>query len=163
MIWRARPDDVEDDIILRCIELGLRAPSGSNGQNWEFVVIRDPAVKHRLGAQYRRVWPLYRRLGHRLAGVAEDDSLRRAQRAVQWQIDRFEEPPVLVACCLRGGRADELAQELRKLLRDLAGVRTPWATRWAAIGTALGVSRAAAHERFSDGHARASGRRRRSR
>ena len=103
MIWRARPDDVEDDIILRCIELGLRAPSGSNGQNWEFVVIRDPAVKRRLGAQYRRVWPRYRRLGHRLAGVAEDDSLRRAQRAVQWQIDRFEEPPVLVACCLRGG------------------------------------------------------------
>ncbi len=58
---------------------------------------------------------------------------------------------------------DELAQELRKLLRDFAGTANAMGYSWAAIGTALGVSRAAAHERFSDGHARASGRRRRAR
>lgn len=59
--------------------------------------------------------------------------------------------------------ADELAQELRKILRDLAGTANAAGYSWAAIGDVLGVSRAAAHERFSDGHARASARRRRSR
>lgn len=59
--------------------------------------------------------------------------------------------------------ADELAQELRKLLRDLAGTAHAAGHSWATIGRALGVSRAAAYERFSDGHRRASGRVRRAR
>ena len=36
------PDPVDDAIVLRCIELALQAPTGSNGQNWEFVVVREP-------------------------------------------------------------------------------------------------------------------------
>jgi len=31
------PDPVDDAIVLRCIELALQAPTGSNGQSWEFV------------------------------------------------------------------------------------------------------------------------------
>lgn len=59
--------------------------------------------------------------------------------------------------------ADELAQELRVLLRRLANTANRAGYSWAAIGKALGVSRAAAHERFSEGHARARARRRRAR
>jgi nitroreductase len=40
---------VDDAIVLRCIELALKAPTGSNGQNWEFIVVKDPEVKQRLG------------------------------------------------------------------------------------------------------------------
>src|SRR5690606_7624486 len=36
-VRRILPDPVDDDIVLRCIELGLKAPTGSNGQNWQFV------------------------------------------------------------------------------------------------------------------------------
>lgn len=59
--------------------------------------------------------------------------------------------------------ADEFAQELRKLQRDLAGTAHAAGHSWAAIGKALGVSRSAAHERFSDGHQRAKARVRRAR
>ncbi len=59
--------------------------------------------------------------------------------------------------------ADELAQELRALLPRLANNANRSGYSWAAIGRALGVSRAAAHERFSDGHTRARARRRRAR
>jgi hypothetical protein len=59
--------------------------------------------------------------------------------------------------------ADELAQELRVLLRHLANTANHAGYSWAAIGKALGVSRAAAHERFSDGHRRATARTRRAR
>ena len=37
-IRRLRPDPVDDALVLRLIELALRAPSGGNAQNWEFVV-----------------------------------------------------------------------------------------------------------------------------
>ena len=40
-VRRVLPDPVDDAIVLRCIELALKAPTGSNGQNWEFVVVKD--------------------------------------------------------------------------------------------------------------------------
>ena len=104
-IRRVLDEPVDDGIVLRCIELALKAPTGSNGQNWEFVVVRDPEVKAGIAAQYRRAWPLYRRLGHRLVGVAADEKLDRMHAAVTWQVEHFEELPVLVVACLRGGRA----------------------------------------------------------
>ena len=44
-VRRVLPDPVDDAIVLRCIELALKAPTGSNGQNWQFVVIKDAEVK----------------------------------------------------------------------------------------------------------------------
>src|SRR5207245_6856078 len=58
-VRRLLPDPVDDEIVLRCIELALKAPTGSNGQNWEFVVVKDREVKERLGARYRQAWFLY--------------------------------------------------------------------------------------------------------
>ena len=55
-IRRVLPDPVDDKIVLRCIELALQAPSGSNGQNWEFIVVKDTAVKASFAEQYRIAW-----------------------------------------------------------------------------------------------------------
>jgi nitroreductase len=35
-IRRLKPDPVDDALVLRLIELALKAPTGSNAQNWEF-------------------------------------------------------------------------------------------------------------------------------
>lgn len=102
-VRRVLPDDVDDDIVLRCIELALRAPTGGNGQNWEFVVVKDPAVKARLGAQYSRAWKLYGSAGRFVAERSRPD-LDKILRAVQWQVDHFAEIPVIVVACLRGNR-----------------------------------------------------------
>lgn len=59
--------------------------------------------------------------------------------------------------------ADELAQELRVILRQVAIEAHDAGYTWEDIGTALGVSRAAAHERLSPGNRRASSRSRRAR
>lgn len=47
-VRRVLPDPVDDALVLKCIELALRAPTGSNGQNWEFIVVKDGAAKARL-------------------------------------------------------------------------------------------------------------------
>jgi nitroreductase len=85
------------------IELALKAPTGSNAQNWEFVVVRDPAVKRKLGNLNRGAWRLYGGLGRRL--VRNDPKMLRILDAVQWQADHFEEIPVIVVACLRGPRS----------------------------------------------------------
>ena len=99
---RLRPDPVDDALVLRLIELALKAPTGRNAQHWEFVLVKDRAVKARLARLYRTAWGLYNRLGRGLA--AGDARMRRQLDAVQWQVAHFEEVPVLVVACLRGVR-----------------------------------------------------------
>jgi nitroreductase len=101
-VRRVLPDPVDDDIVLRCIELALKAPTGSNGQNWEFVVVKDRATVAAIGARYRQAWTLYGGVG-RLA-TRNDESMQKVLRAVQWQVDHFDEIPTVVVPCLRGYR-----------------------------------------------------------
>ena len=100
-VRRVRPDPVDPRIVRRCIELALEAPTGSNGQNWEFVVVTERAAKERFQVQYRRAWALYGRAGERVRGG--DPQTAKILRSVQWQVDHLPEVPVLVVACLRGG------------------------------------------------------------
>ena len=101
-VRKVLPDPVDDEIIRRCIELSLKAPTGSNGQNWEFIVVKDVATKAVLATQYRRAWRLYGGIGHRL-NAGKPDMLK-VLRAVEWQVENFEMIPVIVIPCLRKGR-----------------------------------------------------------
>jgi nitroreductase len=100
-VRRLRPDPVDDETVLRCIELALKAPTGGNQQSWEWVVVRDPDVKHQLARLNRQSWSIYKRMGRRQAHPFSADKIR---EAVQWQADHFEEVPVVVVACLRGAR-----------------------------------------------------------
>src|SRR6478736_10362772 len=88
-VRRVLPDPVDDAIVLRCIELALKAPTGSTGQNWEFVVVKDRAVKERLAAQYRRAWTLYGGAGRRTARRRGDETMTRILQSVEWQVEHF--------------------------------------------------------------------------
>jgi nitroreductase len=101
-IRRLKPDPVDDRLVLRLIELAQKAPTGSNAQNWEFVVVKDRAVKERLGRLNRMAWRLYGGLGRRIA--RNDPAMLRILDAVQWQADHFADIPVIVVACLRGPR-----------------------------------------------------------
>lgn len=99
-VRRLTTDPVDDEVILRCIELALKAPTGSNSQNWHWIVVRDREVKRKLARAYRAAWALYGRAGRIV--TRNDPKRRRIVDAVQWQVDHFEEIPVVVVPCLRG-------------------------------------------------------------
>ena len=100
-IRRLKNDPVDDALLKRLIELALKAPTGSNQQNWEFIVVRDRAVKAQLAKQNRAAFNLYGALGRRAA--ANDPKMLKVLDAVQWQADHFEDIPVIVVACLKGG------------------------------------------------------------
>ena len=100
-VRRVRPDPVDLGLVRRLVELALEAPTGSNGQNWEFVIVTEREAKARFQAQYRRAWSLYGRAGERTRG--DDPQTARILRSVKWQVDHFVDIPVLVVACLRGG------------------------------------------------------------
>ena len=101
-IRRLKPDPVDDAVVLHLLELALKAPTGSNQQNWEFVVVRDPAVKERLGSLNYRAWRLYGGIGRRQS--RDNAAMLRILDAVEWQATHFGEIPVVVVACLHGWR-----------------------------------------------------------
>ena len=100
-VRRVLPEPLDPALVTRLIELALEAPTGSNGQNWQFVVVTEEATKARLQAQYKRAWALYGGLGRRLRG--DDEQMAKILRSVDWQVQHFTEVPVLVVACLEGG------------------------------------------------------------
>jgi nitroreductase len=101
-IRRLEPDPVDDDLILRLIELGLKAPSGGNRQNAEFVVVKDPDLKRRFAQFNRMAWSAYGRVARWVE--RDDEGAQRTIDAVQWQADHYEEIPALIVACLRWAR-----------------------------------------------------------
>jgi len=99
-IRRLKTDPVDDEVVLRLIDLALRAPTASNAQAWEFIVVRDPKIKKSLARLNRQVWRLYAWIG-RLA-TRRNAKRRRMLSAVQWQADHFEEAPVIIVACMKG-------------------------------------------------------------
>ena len=101
-VRRLRPDPVDDETVLALLRLAVKAPTGSNLQGWEFLVVRDPDVKHQLARLNRQAWSLYRRVAKRKA--RGNIGQARILAAVQWQADHFEDAPVIIVACLHGRR-----------------------------------------------------------
>jgi nitroreductase len=101
-IRRLKPDPVDDALVLKLIDLALKAPTGGNQQNWEFVVVRDPQVKRRLARYNRQALAIYGNAGRWVK--RKDAGIQRILDAVFWQRDHFEEIPVVIVACLRGPR-----------------------------------------------------------
>src|SRR2546427_9268840 len=99
-IRRLKPDPVDDALVLRLIELALKAPTGSNAQNWEFVMVKDRAVKERLGALNRGAFRIYGGLGRWLA--RSDPRMLRIIAAVQLQAGHLAPNPPGIVARLRG-------------------------------------------------------------
>lgn len=101
-VRKVLPDPVDPALVRRLIEFALKAPTGSNGQNWEFIVVTDPAIKAKLARRYRQSWSIYGRIAERAKG--HDPAMSKVLGAVKWQVDHFESIPILVVPCLRGSR-----------------------------------------------------------
>ena len=101
-IRRIKSDPVDDSLVLHLLELAMKAPTGSNAQNWEFIVVKDREVVAKLGRLNRRAINLGGPIYKRILGSRMDDKMLRIEKAVRWQADHFEDIPVVVVACLKG-------------------------------------------------------------
>ena len=56
---RVKEDPIPDEIIKSMIDSAIRAPSGSNRQDWRFVAVTDQEVRTQLADIYRETWDYY--------------------------------------------------------------------------------------------------------
>jgi nitroreductase len=84
-IRRFKPDPIPDEVLGRILDAAVHAPSGGNAQPWVFLVLRDSAVKRKLGDLYNSA------LESRYAGAAGGGN----------PPSHWRDVPVLVMVCRR--------------------------------------------------------------
>jgi nitroreductase len=95
---------VPRDLLLECLEVAVQAPTGSNSQGWQFVIVTEPETKRVIADFYRKSWGVYSTSrGPRYS----PEDMRRAQlprvaSSAQYLADRMHEIPVMVIPCIEG-------------------------------------------------------------
>jgi nitroreductase len=112
-IRKLSPDPVPEELITRVLEAATQAPSGGNAQDWVFVVVRDPELRQKIGAIYRKgsdiAAKIYAARGR--AAHQSEAQYRRFMSSGQWLWDHLAEAPVILVVC-----AKQRAQPAREAL-----------------------------------------------
>jgi len=92
--------DVSDEVLLECLQLAVQAPTGSNTQNWRWMIIRDQAKKDELARLYNDAGGDYLR---GMASSADGDTQDgRVYDSAAYLADHMAEAPVLLIPCIVG-------------------------------------------------------------
>ncbi|MBI2935806.1 MAG: nitroreductase family protein, partial [Chloroflexi bacterium] len=95
---------VEPEVLERCIEIALQAPTGSNVQGWRFIVVTDPAKRAAIADIYRKARVAYRGAQEKMPPGSVLEQLRSAQPSRVGSAfsldDHLQEVPVHVVPCV---------------------------------------------------------------
>ena len=95
---------VEREAVEECFEIALQAPTGSNRQGWQFVIIEDDDLKQPIAEIYAANFRQYATMP--LPRYEKDDTRRQHQRAVvdsaTYLADNFHRAPLMMIPCIEG-------------------------------------------------------------
>ena len=95
---------VPRELILECIEIATQAPTASNRQDWQWLIVTDPEKRHVIGDRYSESWHIYAVAGRPEYGAedprfAQQDRMRSSAR---YLADHMGDVPALVIACYAG-------------------------------------------------------------
>ena len=102
-IRRFKPDPVPDDVITKVLDAAIRAPSGSNAQSWEFIVVKDAAQRKKIGDVYRKGGGIMRAMytNRTKPPHMNQEAYDRLLASATHLIDHMADAPVLLVVCLK--------------------------------------------------------------
>ncbi len=95
---------VPRELILECIEIATQAPTGSNRQGWQWVVVTDADKRRFVGERYRDAWYAYAAAGRPEYPSDDPRSARQEQvrTSARYGADHMPEVPAMVIACHEG-------------------------------------------------------------
>jgi len=99
---------VEREVIEECVAMAQQAPTGSNKQNWHFVVVTDISKRSALASLYRKGAKIYLSLpavkerDERFNDSARSATETRVRASAIHLIEHLHEVPVHVIPCIEG-------------------------------------------------------------
>jgi nitroreductase len=141
------------DLVKRALTVALQAPSGSNRQTWEWVVVTDATQRARVGAVYAKACAAYLDSSGAAGNLFADDPARsvvqkRVHDSVAYLAERMGDVPVLVIPCLRTGRAELPAGNQAGLWGSV--LPAAWSFMLAARSYGLGTAWTTLHLAYED-------------
>ncbi|HVN27253.1 MAG TPA: nitroreductase family protein [Candidatus Binataceae bacterium] len=124
---RYKPDPIPDDVITKILDAAIRAPSGSNQQNWVFVVVKDPAKKKKISDIYARGAKILSTIyanRPRPAHMSEKD-FQLLWNSASYLFEHMDQAPVLLFACLQtdtGGPIPNMPPEVAAQMGKMARV-----------------------------------------
>jgi nitroreductase len=97
--------EVEPQVIQDCIDIAMHAPTGTNAQNWAFVVITDPAKKKFIADAYRNGGEMMAGSGYPPPlepGDPREHVMPKVMESAGYLGEILEQVPVFVIACVRG-------------------------------------------------------------
>jgi len=96
---------VEPEVVERCIEIALQAPTGSNAQGWHFVIVTDAGKRAALADLYRRAAAVVQQMygdNPFPPGDLRAEQFPRMRKSGMHFVAHLHEVPVLVVPCVEG-------------------------------------------------------------
>jgi len=99
---RLKPDPVPAELLERLVQAAIWAPSGSNLQAYQYLVVTDREVMARLAPLWARCVNAYlATAGKDTPGTMDDAGYRKMVAAISYQRDHFAQTPALIIPCYR--------------------------------------------------------------
>ncbi|MEY3092708.1 MAG: hypothetical protein RIU67_1491, partial [Actinomycetota bacterium] len=96
---------VEASVIQECIDIALQAPTGTNAQNWAFVVVTDPAKRKVIADTYRGAGEIMAGSGYPPPlppGDPREHVMPKVMESAQYLGEVLDRVPVHVIACVQG-------------------------------------------------------------
>jgi nitroreductase len=98
---------VEPEVLKECLEIALQAPSGSNRQDWHFLVVRDESRRRALAELYRRSYQRYLASPGAVNKLFANDPQRyltqqRIMNSTAYLVEHIHNVPVHLIPCVNG-------------------------------------------------------------
>ena len=98
---------VERDIVMRCLDIALQAPTGSNRQGWRWLIVGDQAKKSAIADYYKQSWYAYAGVATRSADEEEPSAqMKRVISSARYLADHMADVPLLAFGCVEGRARD---------------------------------------------------------
>jgi len=130
---------VNPELIKQCLAIAQQAPSGSNRQGWQFIVIGDPAVREQVADRYRSSWEAYAKSAPAGGTPTTVERRHKVRSSGQYLADTMHRAPYLLIPVARG-RAELLTKSEEQAA--FWGSATPalWSFMLAARARGLGTA-----------------------
>lgn len=108
MMWtcramrRFKPDPVPEEVLLSLVDAALHGPSGSNAQNWRFVIVRERSQKEKIQKIWRKTWGFYLET-FATAGLRPGETAEQHEKLTRVGTelaDRLADVPALILVCV---------------------------------------------------------------
>ena len=103
---RLKTDPVSDEDIWKLLDAAIKAPSGGNSQPWNFLVVRDPETKRKIGEYYLDAWDKTYGSG---PGREQRERMGKVYTSAEYLAHHLAEAPLFIIATVRGDGSNPLA------------------------------------------------------